>query len=77
MFLFSGCPFSLPGVEVVDDGPHQVLERIGRGKVEANLGGLLSDARTDFQQAQLDRVEVGWAHPVPCMPISLSACKST
>ena len=69
MFLFSGCPFSLPGVEVVDDGPHQVLERIGRGKVEANLGGLLSDARTDIQQAQLDRVEVGLG------PLSSLACR--
>ena len=39
---------SLPGVEVVDDGPHQVLERIRRRKVESNLGGLLSNPRADF-----------------------------
>ena len=43
----------------MDDGPHQVLERIRRRKVESNLGGLLSNPRADFQQAKLDRVEVG------------------
>ena len=47
------------GVKVVDNGPHQVFERIGCREVKSDLGGLLPNARPDLENAELDRIEVG------------------
>ena len=50
------------GVKVMDNGPHQVFERIRRREMKPDLGGLLSNARPDLENAELDRIEVG-LHP--------------
>ena len=52
-------PGSLGGVEVDHDRPHQILEGVRGGQVKAHLGGLLPHSGADFEDTQLDRVEVG------------------
>ena len=50
---------ALRGIEVEDNRPHEILERIRCRKMKAHLGGLLPYAGADFEHTELDRVKVG------------------